>query len=54
MNREIADRLAGLDLAAGRNRMGDNLRRSYKALIEMGAVGPEEMGLLEGWLEDLG
>ncbi len=54
MNRDISDRLDKLELAAGRNRIRDNLRRCYAALIEMGAVGAGELALLDLWLEDLG
>ena len=54
MNREIAERLGGLDLAPGLDRIGENLLRCYQALVEMRAVGPEEVGLLNAWLEDLG
>jgi hypothetical protein len=53
MNREIANKLSALELVEGRNRIGDNLRRCYEALIELSAVGIEELGLLEAWLADL-
>jgi hypothetical protein len=52
-NRAIGHALAALSLRAGRDHLGDNLRRCYDALITLGVVGEEERGLLDAWLNDL-
>jgi hypothetical protein len=52
-NRKIGDKLQALDLAAGVAAIPENLRRCYRALVEMGVVGAEELALLDAWLADL-
>ena len=53
MNSAIADRLTRLSLNAGVEALADNMRRCYRALIEMGTVAMEETGLLDAWLRDI-
>ncbi len=52
-NRAICATLDALAIAPGPDAMGDNLRRCYGSLVSAGWVGPEEMELLEAWLDDL-
>jgi hypothetical protein len=52
-NRAIADRLASLDLASGLGAIPDNMRLCYRALVEDGHVGADELPLLDAWLDDL-
>ena len=53
LNRKIAEKLAKLHLVPGRDHMGENLLICYRALIELGAVGPQELPLIEAWLEEM-
>lgn len=52
-NRAIAERLDALDLAPGAAAMGENLRVCYRALVEDGHVGADELPLLDAWIDDL-
>lgn len=52
-NRAIGERLQGLDLAAGIDSIGTNMRVCYRALVEDGHVGEAELPLLDAWLSDL-
>lgn len=52
-NSAIADALAGLALAPGVERLGENLMICYEKLVEMSLVGREDLPLLATWLEDL-
>lgn len=52
-NEKITRTLAALDLAAGEDKIPDNLRQCYRALVDLGVVGAEELPLLELWLADL-
>ena len=53
-NDAIREALSGLRLAAGAERLGENLLVCYEKLVEMSLVGREELPLLAAWLEDLG
>ncbi len=52
-NRRIGGVLDGLQIESGVERIPDNLRRSYQALVELGVIGGAELPLLEAWLQDL-
>ncbi len=52
-NRAICRELDGLDLPAGTENLGSNLRRCYEALVGQGWLGPQELALLDAWLTDL-
>ena len=52
-NAAICEALAGLRLAPGVGRLGENLLACYEKLVEMSLVGREELPLLATWLEDL-
>ena len=52
-NSAICEALAGLRLAPGVERLGENLLACYERLVEMSLVGQEELPLLATWLEDL-
>ncbi|WP_129126139.1 STELLO glycosyltransferase family protein [Geomonas oryzae] len=52
-NVKICKALAGLELATGDSHMPDNLRSCYRAFVELGLIGEEEMPLLDAWLEAL-
>jgi hypothetical protein len=52
-NEKIRKTLEDLPLNAGVSAIPDNLRRSYKALIELGVVGAEEQPLLDAYLADI-
>ena len=52
-NAAIREALAGLRLAPGVERLGENLLVCYEKLVEMSLVGSEELPLLAAWLEDL-
>jgi hypothetical protein len=52
MNSAIAERLSNLKLPSGAEALADNMRCCYSALIDIGAVAMDEMGLLEAWLQD--
>lgn len=52
-NEKIRRMLEDLDLAAGEDRIGDNLLACYRGLIGMGVVGGDEEALVGAWLDDL-
>ena len=52
-NRTIAETLAGLSLAPGPERMADNMRICYEALVRLSVLDKQELPLLEAWLADL-
>jgi STELLO glycosyltransferases len=52
-NRQIGSVLQSLSLRSGLEHVGDNLRRCYAALIELGVIGSEELALVDAWLSDL-
>ena len=52
-NYEMCSELEKLDLVPGVDKIGDNLRLCYKKLIEMNLVQPNELGLLDIWLESV-
>jgi hypothetical protein len=52
-NERIRKTLEDLPLNAGVAALPDNLRRSYKALIDLGVVGAEEASLLDAYLADI-
>jgi hypothetical protein len=52
-NRAMCAKLDALDLKAGADAMPENLRICYRALVEAGWVGEQELPLLDAWLEDL-
>jgi len=52
-NRAIGERLQALELDAGAENIGRNMRNCYNALVEDGFVGKDELILLDAWLEDL-
>lgn len=53
-NNRIMEELARLSLCPGRDAMADNLIACYGALVKMQLLDPNEMTLLDAWLEDLG
>ena len=52
-NRRICRELDRLELEPGREHIGENLRRCYRHLVEMGVVDSQEIALLEAWLGDV-
>ncbi len=52
-NRRIGETLDKLDIQSGTNRIPDNLRISYEALVKIEAIGSKELLLLDAWLSDL-
>ncbi|HYJ46295.1 MAG TPA: STELLO glycosyltransferase family protein [Pyrinomonadaceae bacterium] len=52
-NSQIGEALGRLSLAAGRDKLCDNLRICYEELVRMELVGQEELGLLEAWVADI-
>ena len=52
-NASIRDALERLALSPGISFIPDNLRQCYRALVDLGVVGAEELPLLEAWLEDI-
>jgi hypothetical protein len=52
-NRQIAAVLQSLSLRSGLEHVGDNLRRCYARLIELGVIGSEELAVVDAWLSDL-
>lgn len=52
-NRQIATALDALDLAGGEEHIPDAMRACYRALVDGGFVGTEELPLLDAWLADL-
>jgi hypothetical protein len=52
-NARIRDTLDALKLESGVANIPANLRVCYKALVDIGVIGADEIPLLEAWLEDL-
>ena len=52
-NTKIARELGKLRLQPGADKIGSNLIKCYKVLIDMTIVGEEEIELLQAWLTDL-
>ncbi|MBN2590388.1 MAG: DUF288 domain-containing protein [Sedimentisphaerales bacterium] len=52
-NAQICRELERLDLVPGVDKIGDNLRLCYKKLVEMNLVQPDELSLLDTWLESV-
>lgn len=52
-NTKIVETLCKLPLREGTEQIGANMLMCYKALVDMGAVGREELTLLGLWLDDL-
>jgi len=52
-NRRIAEILDGLDLVAGEEAVGSNLRTCYANLIKHGIFPDKEIILVDAWLNDL-
>ena len=53
-NSEIREALETLQLKAGVEKIGDNLKVCYEKLVGMSLIGREELELLDAWLEDIG
>jgi hypothetical protein len=52
-NSKIRDALTALDLRSGVRWHGENLRRCYGALVTMGAIGHQELPLLDAWITEV-
>jgi hypothetical protein len=52
-NDRIRQELESLDLKPGVDKIADNLRVCYEKLVGMGLIGPDELKLLDAWLEDI-
>lgn len=52
-NSAIGEALGQLDIKAGVEHLGDNLRLSYEKLVSMDLVGVQELDLVDAWLADL-
>lgn len=52
-NDRICKTLEDLPLATGEAAIPDNLRACYRALVELGVVGVQELPLLDAWLVDI-
>ncbi len=52
-NRRISEALGNLSLAAGRDKIDDNLRTCYAELVNIDVVDRRELELLEAWIADL-
>jgi hypothetical protein len=52
-NAAICDQLALLDIEKGVEKIGENLRKCYRALIRRNLIREEELQLLEAWLADV-
>jgi hypothetical protein len=52
-NRRIGEALDALALRPGTERIPDNMRTCYEALVRLELVGGEELALLDAWLADL-
>jgi hypothetical protein len=51
-NERICERLAGLTLRPGPERIPENMLSCYATMIDLGVVAPEEMAMLKAWLAD--
>jgi len=52
-NIEICQALETLPLKPGIEKIGDNLKTCYRKLVDMSLIGPEELQLLDTWLQDI-
>ena len=52
-NSAICEALGQLNIKAGVEHLGDNLRVCYEKLISMDLVGAQELDLVDAWLADL-
>ncbi len=52
-NRAMCEALESLDLPAGQNLIGSNMRLAYQLLVEHGWIDERELALLEAWLADV-
>jgi hypothetical protein len=52
-NSAICEALSQLQLRAGVEHLGENLRLCYEKLVSMALVGEQELELLDAWLDDL-
>jgi hypothetical protein len=52
-NRRIGEVLDRLNIQPGAERIGENLRICYEALVEIEVFDPQELSLLDAWLNDL-
>jgi len=52
-NRNIATRLAALNLELGPENMGENLIRCYEELVQLDLIPEKEMPLVKAWVQDL-
>ena len=53
-NEQIARTLDALTLRPGADALTDNMVRCYEALVETGALRPDEMPRVRAWVDDLG
>lgn len=53
-NSEIVTQLAELQLRSGKEALAENLRACYAMLVQKGWIGPQELPLLDSWLNDIG
>jgi hypothetical protein len=53
-NARLCAVLLRINLASGAANLGSNLHRCYEGLVGAGFIDPEEMKLVEAWLEDVG
>ena len=52
-NMRLCQELADLELKGGRDCLGDDLKGCYELLVSLGFVGPEEIPLVDAWIEDV-
>ncbi len=52
-NRRIGECLEALTLSAGRDRIPDNMRVCYEALVREEYIDNRELRVLDAWLDDL-
>ena len=51
--RALVETLEALPLATGPEKLVQNMRSAYRALVEFGAVSERELSLLDAWLQDV-
>jgi hypothetical protein len=52
-NEAIRDALERTPVRSGVQEIPENLRRCYRALVNLAVIGPQELSLLDAWLSDL-
>jgi hypothetical protein len=52
-NRAIGDRLQALKLAAGPEKIAENLIRCYEELVSLAVVDAKEIPLVKAWAQDI-